>query len=296
MPPVFLHFHRKQYILLPFFIIIGVVPPFFISGSFAADETVYPPWFQRIKFPHWFFYPPQNTVLGYDIAKGERQDAYDRFCSFDKMRTNGYIQIHRYEHLGRLRFTDQDSISFYYIPHPDISPEDFISLDSITTVTGRAVLFSPDSLTVPCTPTPLLTGGNHPQSQNEEPGYTYGYGRARVNLYNPLRAWMEAESAAIRDLMQKSVFSLYTLNRSSSQGIEQTSRYEFDLEVENLEIKKRWFEQETGNARVAVRVRTQDIHPWQTHYLSCIQHIIHTAAPFKISSFILKHFPEKTVY
>ncbi|MGM0462079.1 MAG: hypothetical protein ACQEQ4_06630 [Fibrobacterota bacterium] len=296
MPPVFLHFHRKQYILLPFFVWFFVYSLLVPAAGIAEEKNVYPPWFQRIEYPHWFFYPPQNTVLGYDIAKDERKDAYDRFCSFEKMRTSGYIQVHRYEHLGRLRFTDQDSISFYYIPRPDINPEDFFPLDSITTATGRAVLFSPDSLHISRTSKPLLTDCDSAQSGNEEPGYTYGYGRARVNLYNPLRAWMEAESAAIRDLMQKSVFSLYTLNRSSSQGIEQTSRYEFDLAVENLDIQKRWFEQETGNARVAVRVRTQDIHPWETHVPSCVQHIIHTAAPFKISPFILKQFSKKNLY
>ncbi|ERP30728.1 hypothetical protein [Chitinivibrio alkaliphilus] len=225
-----------------------------------ASIENYPPWFQRRTFPRWFFEPPAKTVVGFDSAKPLRDDAYDRFCSFITMRTTGFLRVHQYEHLGQLLFTDEDSISFLYVPRTDVDTSDLILLDSLKSAVSMAGIFSTDSVAIDTTPLSLFETVAPPK----DPNYIYGTGVSRVNLYNPLWGWMKAESRAIRNLMEQSVFSLYTLERSKDGRMERASWYDFDLRVENLEIVRRWFCAESGNAAVAVRVRKGSISPWKS--------------------------------
>ncbi|MGM0443994.1 MAG: hypothetical protein ACQEQV_07395 [Fibrobacterota bacterium] len=244
-----------------------------VQGESGQDDPAvffsdrYPRWFLAAAYPRWFFDQPPKTVVAYDVVKPYRMDGYDRYCSYRRMRTKGFYRYHSQERFGRLMFTDQDSITFYYVPDTTVDTASFIVLDSFAGSTHRAYLLGRDSIQIAEDSLPLISSPPFAKGP-ESAGRIYGYGVVRMNMYSPMRGWMEAESRAIKDLMLKTSALIVTMDKQSTVGndLQSAGIYDFDLLLENLSVDRRWYDPHTNNIHVALSCSGADIRRWnQVH-------------------------------
>lgn len=228
--------------------------------------NTYPKWFLESPYPSWFFQPQAQTVAAFNTVKAVKLDAYDRHCSYKKMRTKGFYRCFQHEFLGRLAFDEQDSISFYYIPDTTIDTTNFIMLDSLDHGNNKVLLTALDSLEVNNSKQPIATSAPWNKGY-EKAGRIYGIGKYRVNYYNHIKGWFIAESNAIKDVMLKTSALIVTLEREfrdiSSEDMEEATLYDFDLLIKNLQIERRWFDEKDGNLCVVVSCGVSDITKWK---------------------------------
>lgn len=228
--------------------------------------STYPKWFLESPYPGWFFLPPEQTVAAYNTVKNYRMDAYDRHCSYNKMRTKGFYRCFQHEFLGRLAFDEQDSISFYYIPDTTIDTTSFIVVDSLDHGNNKIYLTALDSTDMPIATHAIASSAPWSKSM-ERAGRVYGIGHYRVNFYNHIKGWFIAESNAIKDVMLKTSALIVTLDReynstASGQDMEEATLYDFDLLINNLTVERRWFDSKDGNLCVVVSCAVADVKKW----------------------------------
>lgn len=228
--------------------------------------STYPKWFLESPYPSWFFLPPEQTVSAYNTVKNFRMDAYDRHCSYQKMRTKGFYRCFQHEFLGRLAFDEQDSISFFYIPDTTIDTTSFIIVDSLDHGNNKVFLTTLDSTDMP-TATQAIASSAPWSKGMERAGRVYGVGRYKVNFYNHIKGWFIAESNAIKDVMLKTSALIVTLDRefqstSAGDDMEEATLYDFDLLINNLTVERRWFDSKDGNLCVVVSCAIADVKKW----------------------------------
>lgn len=211
-------------------------------------------------YPQWFLSPPQESFVAFNTHKSARMDAYDRWCAFNMMRAKGFFFAADREWGPGSSFTTRDSIAFYYNPIEDIDTSSFIMLDSFSVGLSTAYLISLSDISFSnekkqlCKVSPGLIA--------HRDGRIYGVGSSSLGLYNPLRGWIRAESRAIRELMEQTSFSLLSRRERSDRDGLHIAYYRFDLSIEDIRLERRWYDEKTETAFVAVSVALDQIKEW----------------------------------
>ncbi len=216
----------------------------------------------RISYKAWFLSPPQNTVSGFPLKnKSAFEDSYDRICSYKRMRAAGVLWF--YEANGNSSH-NRDSLYFYYDPNGvSIAPSSLKKLDSLSVTKGhRIYLYSKENVEIDDSKVTICS--SQPWSKdNEDESRSYGSGVIGLSYYDHVGSWVKAESDAIRDLLGKSAVSIASQRLNTLKEYQEVIRYEYDLEVENIRVERRWVNFDDWSCHVVVSAPTASISVWE---------------------------------
>jgi len=214
----------------------------------------------------WFFNPPLGTVVGYpqDGITAE-QDALVRIKGNARMFVKGKLRYYNDNNYNN----KQDSISFYYDDSDTQAVKGFNKVDSfyICCSNNLCILSSDSTKTIDTT---NVSGCSSTRFYpNDESGYLYGKGTAKLSYYNQASSWMAAEELGIKTLCRQSVVKYATMekmNESDTQTeISNTVCYELDLVVKNVIVLSRYYNPGDRTCTVWVACKKTDVNPWKGH-------------------------------
>lgn len=195
----------------------------------------------EVEYPSWFFNVPPNCVVGYQCSnKSVLDDGLDRVGAYKRMRAKGFVRTYESS-------TDDisvDSISFYYIKDSTIS---ISPLDTFSLLKGNVELFSEDSaITINSKSDILLCDATQWDENSIKNGYIYGFGLYKFSSYDQLGSWIKAESDGIKEIINHSIKQVITLQRETNSNFDETAKIEYDVELANLSVERRFYREFSG--------------------------------------------------